>query len=174
MLLRFKALPIIIRDHLILRLPAEVSAQLSSRGMGMGKCTIGGKTHTLPLEPDGRGGHWMDVTGLKHTVHQPIDVTLDPTDSWPDPVMPHDIMTAFDGDPVSKAMYANITPKARWEWLRWIRSTNSAQTRAKRIRVSIDKMHKGMRRPCCFTQSMCTVPEVSKSGVLITDEAARP
>ena len=60
----------------------------------------------------------------------------------------------------------SLTTKARWEWLRWIRSTKNLDTRQKRINVACDKLQKGDKRPCCFDASRCTIPEVSKSGVL--------
>jgi hypothetical protein len=60
-----------------------------------------------------------------------------------------------------------ITPMAKWEWPRWINATNVQATREKRIEVSIDKLRKGMRRPCCFNRSACTQPEVSKNAMLL-------
>jgi len=34
----------------------------------------------------------------------------------------------------------------------------------------LDKLHKGMRRPCCFNRSLCSEPYVSHNWVLITTE----
>ena len=61
---------------------------------------------------------------------------------------------------------------ARWEWVRWVGSTRSESTRAKRVDVSIDKLRHGSRRPCCFDLSSCTDPELMKNGELIAPEDA--
>ena len=55
---------------------------------------------------------------------------------------------------------------ARWEWVRWVKATNSAVTRQRRVDVSISKMNSGKRRPCCFDLSACTDPDLSKNGKL--------
>ncbi|MCL5782210.1 MAG: YdeI/OmpD-associated family protein [Patescibacteria group bacterium] len=48
------------------------------------------------------------------------------------------------------AIWEDITPLARNEWICWITSAKQAETRERRIRVAISKMSKGMRRPCCW------------------------
>ncbi|MBP6037801.1 MAG: YdeI/OmpD-associated family protein [Candidatus Saccharimonas sp.] len=156
-----------INDRLVVRLDDALSKSFPSRGMVMAEVNIADRNIILPLEPDGHGGHWFypDESGI--SVSQLGELELHVADKWIEPSMPPDIMNAFNHDPIAREMWETITTKARWEWLRWIRSTANPITRAKRIRVSIDKMHKGMRRPCCFNQSMCTVPEVSKNGLLI-------
>jgi hypothetical protein len=53
---------------------------------------------------------------------------------------------------------------AHHEWIRWIRSTHNPETRAKRIVVSMSKLNKGMKRPCCFNTAICTIPEVSQNS----------
>ena len=63
--------------------------------------------------------------------------------------------------------WETITVKAKWEWIRWVRSTQQAKTRATRISAACDKLVKGMKRPCCFVQTRCSIPELSKNGKLI-------
>lgn len=65
------------------------------------------------------------------------------------------------------SQWNNVTTKAKWDWLRWIRSTNNLSTRNKRIQVACSKLEKGDKRPCCFDRSRCTIMDVSKTGVLI-------
>lgn len=50
-----------INDWTILHLPQAVSAKLPSRGQTMVKGTINGFDFAMPLEPDGRGSHWLHV-----------------------------------------------------------------------------------------------------------------
>ena len=64
--------------------------------------------------------------------------------------MPKDFEKALLTDDAGKNMWLDITPLARNEWICWIEGAKKAETREKRIRVGLDKMHKGMRRPCCW------------------------
>ena len=64
--------------------------------------------------------------------------------------MPADLRRAINDDPLARAVWADITPLARNEWICWVTSAKKEETRAHRIAVGLDKMHKGMRRPCCW------------------------
>ena len=65
--------------------------------------------------------------------------------------MPTDLRKAIDSDPMVKDMWADITLLARNEWICWVISAKKDETRNRRIAVGLDKMRKGMRRPCCWT-----------------------
>jgi len=64
--------------------------------------------------------------------------------------MPVDLRTALDTSSAAEAVWKDITPLARNEWICWIISAKKEETRKRRIVVGIDKMRKGMRRPCCW------------------------
>jgi len=64
--------------------------------------------------------------------------------------LPTDLRTAITADPIAKSVWSDITPLARNEWICWVTSAKKAETRTKRIAVGLDKMRKGMRRPCCW------------------------
>lgn len=64
--------------------------------------------------------------------------------------MPMDFHKAINSDPVVKSVWADITPLARNEWICWVISAKKDKTRERRIAVGLDKMRKGMRRPCCW------------------------
>jgi hypothetical protein len=55
---------------------------------------------------------------------------------------------------------------ARWEWVRWVNATPNADTRERRVEVTISKMKSGKRRPCCFNLASCTDPKLAKNGKL--------
>lgn len=157
----------------IARLPRAVSEAFPSRGQVMSRGTIKGYDFQTPLEPDGDGSHWLHVdarmretTGLQ--AGDTVTVEIEPTKEWPEPEIPHDLQAALNSaTPEVQALWKKVTPMAHWEWLRWINATTNPETRTKRIEVSISKLTKGMRRPCCFNRNMCCVPEVSKNGVLL-------
>lgn len=64
--------------------------------------------------------------------------------------LPQDLRTMIQATPKVRALWEDITPLARNEWICWIVSAKKAETRAKRIRVGKSKILSGMRRPCCW------------------------
>ncbi|HWY63286.1 MAG TPA: YdeI/OmpD-associated family protein [Rhizomicrobium sp.] len=64
--------------------------------------------------------------------------------------MPTDFRKAIETDPIVTEVWADITPLARNEWICWVTSAKKDETRRRRIAVGLDKMRKGMRRPCCW------------------------
>lgn len=163
-----------IQSHIIIKIPKGLSEAFPSRGMVMAKGNMNGFSFITPLEPDGMGSHWFEVTDTlcqeaNILVGQTLQVTIEVMDDWIDPVIPADIMDAIIHSDLQN-QWNGLTTKARWEWLRWIRSTKNLATRQKRINVACSKLQKGDKRPCCFDASRCTVEEVSKSGILINYE----
>ncbi len=169
----FKAALSSIDTRNIIKIPLSSSQMLPSRGMVMMQGTMNGIAFKAPLEPDGKGSHWFEIsdklmeeTGI--VSGQTASFHIDPIEEWPEPEMPADIMEAIIKADLTPQWNA-ITVKARWEWLRWIRSTENPATRQKRIAVACSKLQKGDKRPCCFDATRCTIPEVSKSGVLFDE-----
>ncbi len=65
-------------------------------------------------------------------------------------VLPADVRKAILAAPAAKAVWEDITPLARNEWICWITSGKKAETRNIRIEKALSKMKGGMRRPCCW------------------------
>lgn len=161
----------------IIRLPKNASSQLPSRGQVMVSARINNHTFVTPLEPDGNFSHWFEVSKeLSDTaIHagNAISVSIEPTKDWPEPVVPDSLKAKISKSQKAKEIWASITPMARWEWIRWIRSSGNNDTRQKRLDVAISKMEAGKRRPCCWNRNLCTIPEVSKNGVLLEPSPAQ-
>lgn len=64
--------------------------------------------------------------------------------------LPTDFAGAIHTDPKVASLWLDITPLARNEWICWVTSAKLKETRVRRIEVGLDKMRKGMRRPCCW------------------------
>jgi len=166
--IKFETQIIAINGWTIVHLPLDASAKLPSRGLTMVKGTINDIDFQTALEPDGRKSHWFEVEstiGLE--AGDIVTISIEPTKDWTEPIVPKDIIDELTADAPAHAQWQDITPMARWEWIRWIRATNRPETRANHIKVACSKLRGGARRPCCFNASMCTVPEVSKNGVLM-------
>lgn len=176
--INFEAKLFKINDWTILRLSEDASALLPSRGMTMVKGTINGVPFKTLLEPDGKYGpglkpsHWFrfDKTLEQATRAKAGDIVrveLESTKEWIEPEVPADLKKALDLAPKEKALWMDITPMARWDWIRWIRAVKTPETRQKHIKVALDKLSKGMRRPCCFNRNLCSEPAVSHNWVLL-------
>lgn len=168
----FSARAEVLNDRPILRLPADSSAELPSRGQVAARATANGVDFTTVVEPDGMRGHWINVDDrlweqLNVVVDEVVEVTLTPTKEWPETSIPDDFQSALGDDPDLAEVWVGLTPMARWEWVRWIQATKNPDTRARRVEVAISKLESGNRRPCCFDLASCTDPELSKSGKLL-------
>ena len=64
--------------------------------------------------------------------------------------MPEDFRVALLKTPAAKAVWGDITPLARNEWICWVISGKKEETRGIRIKKAISKLRSGMRRPCCW------------------------
>ena len=151
---------------------------LPTRSMTMVKGTLNTVPFITLLEPDGTYGpglkpsHWfapdkklIKDAGVK--VGDVVEVSLEPTKEWIEPEVPGDLKKALASSPKAEALWNDITPSARWDWIRWIRAVKSQETRDKHIVVALDKLNKGMRRPCCFNRNLCSDPTVSHNWKLL-------
>ncbi len=179
-IVRFDSTLSTIGTSTVLRLPEMASKNLPSRGQVAVQGTINGVEFQTVLEPDGDFGHWMRVDDtLQHaagisagdTAKLDIEVTKD----WPEPSVPQDLATALAAAPQKiQNLWNEITPMARWEWVRWVNATKNPDTRTRRVDVSISKMKTGKTRPCCFNLSACTDADLSKNGRLLELRDDRP
>ena len=166
-----------IGSQAILRLPQAASSKLPSRGMSMVEGTFNGRAFQAPLEPDGIGSHWFRVstTMLRASgaeVGDSVSVAVEPMALWPEPKVPADLAEAFASDPQARRLWMDITPLARWDWIRWIGSTRNRDTRTIRIEKTLSKLRSGKRAACCFDRSQCSDPSMSRNGVLLEPTAA--
>ncbi len=176
--IRFETKLLKIKDWTILRVPEEESAKLPSRGMIMVAGTLNNIPFKTLLEPDGKYGkglkpsHWFRpdkklLDKAKAKDGDTVKVSLEPTREWVEPEVPEDMEKALKTSPKAYALWKDTAPLAHWDWVRWVRAVKTAETRQKHLEVMLDKLNKGMRRPCCFNRNMCSEPYVSKNWTLL-------
>ncbi len=64
--------------------------------------------------------------------------------------LPEDLRKALTSSSKALAVWEDITPLARNEWICWVISGKKAETRNIRIGKALSKLKGGMRRPCCW------------------------
>ena len=126
-----------------LNLPAKASAQLPSRGMTPVEGTLNGVAFAAMLEPDGEKSHWLKVkrkTREAAGANAGDIVTLEiaPAAEEPEPKVPANLRQALSAAaPKARAVWQDITPMARRDWIHWITSAKQAETRERRLAMLI-------------------------------------
>src|SRR5882724_5471366 len=140
-------------------LPNNASAKLPSRGMTAIEGAINGFPFQATLEPDGQKSHWLKVD-RKLSKSVGVDagdiVTLEiaPAGKETEPEVPSDLRKALAAAaPKARALWSDITPNARRDWIHWITSAKQTETRARRIKNACSMLAAGKRRVCCFDRS---------------------
>jgi hypothetical protein len=138
-----------------LTLPKIASAKLPSRGMTMVEGTINGFPFRSALEPNGEGSHWLRVNNAMHDAAgaeagDTVTVEITRVEDEPETRMPMDLRKALADAPPAQALWAEITPMARQNWILWISSAKQSETRRGRIEKACDMLASGKRRVCCF------------------------
>ena len=141
-----------------LTLPKQASAKLPSRGMTSVAGTINGFSFRATLEPDGQKGHWLRVDrklmkGAGADAGDVVALEIAPVDQEPEPKVPPALRKALVTAPAARAVWSDITPVARRDWIQWITSAKQAETRTRRIAAACSRLGAVKRRPCCFDRS---------------------
>jgi hypothetical protein len=138
-----------------LTLPRKASANLPSAGNTMIEGTMNGFPFRAALEPSGAGSHWIKVNkALQNAAGTETEglVTVEITRVAEEPEIrqPTDLRKALAAVPEAEALWAQITPMARRDWILWISSARQEETRRGRIEKACDMLASGKRRVCCF------------------------
>jgi uncharacterized protein YdeI (YjbR/CyaY-like superfamily) len=90
-----------------------------------------------------------------------IDFEIEPipVKEWPEPKVPADLKKALWADPHTHSLWDNLTPMARWDWVRWTDTVKLAETRRERPEKLCSMLRAGKRRPCCFNRAARTPPK---------------
>ena len=139
-------------------LPKNASAKLPTRGMTTVEGTINGHAFRATLEPDGQRSHWLKVNRKMREAAgaeagDVVTLEIMSAGEEPEPKVPADLRKALAAAPKARALWSDITPIARRDWIHWITSTKRPETRARRIDNACEMLAAGKRRVCCFDRS---------------------
>jgi hypothetical protein len=140
-------------------LPKDASAKLPSRGMTPIEGTINGFPFQAALEPDGQKSHWLKVDrklskAAGADAGDIVTLEITPAAKEMEPEVPTDLRKALAAAaPKARALWSDITPIARRDWIHWITSAKQEETRTRRIKNACSMLAAGKRRVCCFDRS---------------------
>jgi hypothetical protein len=139
-------------------LPKDASAKLPTRAMTTVEGSINRHPFRATLEPDGQKSHWLKVnkkmceaSGAK--VGDVVSLEILSVGKEREPRVPVDLRKALATAPKARAVWSDITPIARRDWIHWITSAKLSETRARRIHNACEMLAAGKRRVCCFDRS---------------------
>jgi uncharacterized protein YdeI (YjbR/CyaY-like superfamily) len=64
--------------------------------------------------------------------------------------LPADLRKALTADSKALALWEDITPLARNEWICWTISVKTPETRKEHVGRVVSELKDGKRRPCCW------------------------
>jgi Bacteriocin-protection, YdeI or OmpD-Associated/Domain of unknown function (DUF1905) len=139
-------------------LPKAASAKLRTRNAMTVEGTINGAAFCAVLEPDGEGSHWLKVNekmrkSAAADVGDFVALEMMRAARELEPSVPTDLRKALAAAPGARALWGQITPTARRDWIHWITSAKRPETRARRIENACAMLAGGKRRVCCFDRS---------------------
>ena len=113
--------------------------------------------HGLKVDPDLREAAGADPG-------DPVTVEITRAGEEPEIRVPLELRQALAATPKAEALWAEITPIARRDWILWITTAKQEETRRRRIETACDKLATGMRRVCCFPGLKWLVKDRAVSG----------
>jgi len=140
-------------------LPKSASAKLPSRGVTPIEGMINGFRFQAVLEPDGQKSQWLKVDeklskAAEANAGDLVVLEIAPATEEPEPTVPPDLQEALaSAAPKTRAVWSDITPNARRDWIHWISSAKQPETRVRRIKNACSMLAGRKRRVCCFDRS---------------------
>jgi hypothetical protein len=136
----------------MLNVPKWVSKKFPSRGMTKVEGTMNGQPFRAALTPNTSGSHSLHVNrAMREGAHadEGDTVKLAILGPEPEPKIPADLRVALSASHEAKTLWKDLMPIGRRDWIRWINSAKSPETRTRRITRTVEQLSSGKRRPCC-------------------------
>ena len=139
-------------EMLLLDVPDVISKKAHSSGMTTVEGTINGHPFRATLEPNTSAGHWLPVNkamrqGADADVGDTVQLAI--LEPEHEPIMPSDLRVVLTASDKAKTLWKDLAPIGRTDWIRWVVSARQPETRARRIRRTVEQLSEGKRRPCC-------------------------
>lgn len=134
----------------LLNVPEVVSKKL--RGMTKVEGTINGHPFRAELLATTSGDRSLRVNkamrdGACADVGDTVELAI--LGPEPAPTIPADLRGVLTASQTAKMLWKDLTVVARRDWIRWIEGAKTPQTRARRVKRTVEQLSEGKRRPCC-------------------------
>ena len=134
-----------------LALSKSASAKFPSRGIVPIAGTINGFAFRSSAAPDGKGGHRMMINaamraGAKASVGDRVTMAVEHDTASREPDLPSDLAKALSKAKMAKALWEEITPRARGEWVEFLDEAKRPETRVRRVAKVVERLAAGVRR----------------------------
>jgi len=136
----------------LLNLPKEISKKFPSRGMTKVEGTMNDHPFRAALELNTSGSHSLRVNkamreGAGADAGDMVKLVILGPER--EPTVPADLRVALTACHEAKTLWKDLTTVGRRDWVRWIDSAKTLETRARRVRRTVEQLSSGKRRPCC-------------------------
>ena len=133
-----------------LDIPNAVAKRL--RGMTNVEGVINGHPFRAAIETSASGVQCLQVNkamraGAGADVGDTVNLAI--LGPEPEPAIPSDLRVAFAASGRAKTLWKDLTHMGRLDWVRWIEDAKTPETRARRVRRTVEQLSEGKRRPCC-------------------------
>jgi hypothetical protein len=134
-----------------LHMPEHVTAHLGTKAMVQVMGSMNGTPFRTSLAPSGKGTHVMTVNRELQAAAgarpgDTVTIALE-LDSGPRLFsVPGDVTAALEASSAAAALWEDLTPRAREEWVEWVESAKKAETRQRRIEQLVERLESGKRR----------------------------
>jgi len=134
----------------VLSIPDAVGRRLD--GMESAEGTINGHPFRAGLDRAASGGRALRVNqAMLRGADARIGDTVQVAILGPEPklVVPPDLRAAMAASEPAQALWKDMSDLARRDYVRWVEATNNPETRARRVKRTVEQLAEGKRRPCC-------------------------
>jgi Domain of unknown function (DUF1905)/Bacteriocin-protection, YdeI or OmpD-Associated len=134
-----------------MQIPFDVAAAFGSKARVAVRGSLNGFAFRTSILPNGDGTHHMMLNkallaGSDATAGERVAVVIEKDEDSREVAMPRDLATALGKSREATKVWAAKTPTFRAEYIAWVEEAKSAETRARRIGATVDKVARGLRR----------------------------
>lgn len=135
----------------VIRLPAELTAALGTKGRVSVKLIAGKETFRTSAFADGNGGHHIMFNKAMQAAAGAgpggaATLALEPDTGKRVVTVPKDLRDALDAHPRLKAFFDGLSPSCRREYVGFVTEARKPDTRAKRVTQTLDMLKQGKKR----------------------------
>jgi hypothetical protein len=125
------------------QLPFDVERTWGSKGRVSVKGTINGFAFRSSIFPNGDGTHHMMINkamkeGATAGAGDAVNITMAPDTEERTVDVPADLKKAVSGNRAASALFAQLGPSCRKEYVEWIEGARRAETRTSRIEKAVE------------------------------------